>query len=137
MKNKRSLFMLLMIILVAFLAGCATTGNKKFTKGSVDKIVEGKTTKQEVVKLLGQPDDIAYYDKKTVDEYIHRIFLKRPPEDKFPEDKYEFWRYWKFKDFPGLLPYTNRSVEESSTIILNSKGVIIKKIYRKKTEWRP
>ena len=135
---KRNLFMLLMIILVAFLASCATTtGSKQLTKDSVDKIVEGKTTKQEVAKLLGQPDDIAYYDKKTVDEYIHRNFLTRPPEDKFPEDKYEFWRYWKFNDFSGLLPYTNRSVEESSTIVLNSKGVIIKKIYRKKTEWRP
>lgn len=137
MKNKKNLFVTLMLMPIAILAGCSTAGSKNLSKGIVDKIVEGKTTKQEIVKLLGHPNYSTYYDKKTVDEYMHRIYLKRPPEDMFPKDKYEFWLYWKYTTFSGPLPFTNRSVQEIARIIMNSKGVCVKNMYKKKTAWYP
>ncbi|MEI8350054.1 MAG: outer membrane protein assembly factor BamE [Candidatus Omnitrophota bacterium] len=47
-------------ILVLF-SGCATVGTE-IKQTNVDKLQKGKTTKEEVVKVFGQPDT-TYFDK--------------------------------------------------------------------------
>jgi outer membrane protein assembly factor BamE (lipoprotein component of BamABCDE complex) len=46
-----------LILLAAFLAGCVSSG-RKIDQSAADKIEKGKTTKQEVINLIGSPDRI-------------------------------------------------------------------------------
>jgi outer membrane protein assembly factor BamE (lipoprotein component of BamABCDE complex) len=48
---------LVFVLMLGFLSGCASVG-RKIDQSSADKIEKGKTTKQEVITLLGSPDRI-------------------------------------------------------------------------------
>lgn len=48
--------------LLLVLTGCATTG-KEIPATSVEQMQKGKTTKEEVLKMFGQPDN-TYFDKE-------------------------------------------------------------------------
>ena len=50
-----------LFICIIFLSGCATVG-KPIQQTNVDKIQKGKTTKNEVINILGQPDG-SYFEK--------------------------------------------------------------------------
>jgi outer membrane protein assembly factor BamE (lipoprotein component of BamABCDE complex) len=57
---------LVSVVVIALLAGCATSGNEKLkdhTQTSISQqITEGKTTKNEVVAALGQPSSVSFTD---------------------------------------------------------------------------
>lgn len=54
------------VVLIALLAGCATSGNEKLkdhTHSSISQqITEGKTMKNEVTAVLGQPTSVSFTD---------------------------------------------------------------------------
>lgn len=54
------------VVMMALLAGCATSGNERLkdhTQSSISQqIAEGKTTKNEVTAALGQPTSISFTD---------------------------------------------------------------------------
>jgi outer membrane protein assembly factor BamE (lipoprotein component of BamABCDE complex) len=54
------------VAIVALLAGCATSGNEKLkdhTQSSISqRITEGKSTKNEVTAVLGQPTSVSFTD---------------------------------------------------------------------------
>jgi outer membrane protein assembly factor BamE (lipoprotein component of BamABCDE complex) len=56
----------LVLILVATLSACATSGNKRLqnhTETSVSQqIIKGKTKKQEINRLFGEPDNVSFTD---------------------------------------------------------------------------
>lgn len=49
---------LVVVLLVAGLVGCATSG-RKIDQGAADQIEKGKTTKEQVVALIGSPESIS------------------------------------------------------------------------------
>lgn len=49
----RKLFLIFLILI--FLSGCATTHGTKINTTNIPKIEKGKTTKQEVLMLFGEP----------------------------------------------------------------------------------
>lgn len=48
---------LFIILLVAWLAGCVSSG-RKIDQSAADKIEKGKTTREQVINLIGSPDRI-------------------------------------------------------------------------------
>lgn len=48
---------MILVLVIGLLSGCASTG-RKIDQSAADKIEKGKTTKQEVIGLIGSPDRI-------------------------------------------------------------------------------
>ena len=63
-----------------FITGCATAGNKQISEpGTVAKIEEGKSTKDDVRALVGEPTKVNFRDNNTeVWEYIYKRGQVRP-----------------------------------------------------------
>lgn len=62
----KTTYFTLVLLLVATLSACATSGNKHLqnhTETSVSQqIIKGKTKKQEINRLLGDPDNVSFTD---------------------------------------------------------------------------
>ncbi len=56
---------LLLLVVIFFIAGCATTINKK-----VEKIAPGKTTREQVIEIFGKPDKYAWEDETFSEEEL-------------------------------------------------------------------
>ncbi len=54
---KRSIYLFLIIGLVVALVGCSTYG-RKVDQSNLEKIKKGETTREEVLQLIGSPDQI-------------------------------------------------------------------------------
>lgn len=63
---------LLMLIILFSITGCASVGTK-ITQEQITRIEKGKTTKQEVIQLLGKPTMITTTSDTTVLVYIHSV----------------------------------------------------------------
>ena len=120
------------LALTAFLTGCASTGSSQLSKSAVDEFVEGKTTKDEIAAKLLHPQQMMNFDKKGLEEYLYRVFLKRPPESMFPEDKYEVWTYDKWSYVASPIPFTSRETQTNAIFIFSSKDVLVKKFFGEK-----
>ena len=46
-----------LVLMACFVAGCASVG-RKIDQSAADKIEKGKTTKEQVINLIGSPDQI-------------------------------------------------------------------------------
>lgn len=53
--NFRKVIGLALVFSMVILAGCAATVGKDFNESAIDKIVDGETTKSEVVEWFGEP----------------------------------------------------------------------------------
>ena len=88
---------ILLILTVSLLfAACATTNVTKFGRDfdetKTDSIVKGKTTKQEIVQLLGKPHDKTLQESGTEEWiYLHRVteITTKPPPTAFHSAKRE------------------------------------------------
>lgn len=125
-----------MVILSALLVSCASMGSSNLSKGTVEDITEGKTTKDEIVNMLGHPEGMMNFDKKGLEEYLYRITLKRPPEDMFPEDEYEVWTYSKWSYVASPLPFTSHETQQRAIFVINSKNICVKKYFGKEGKFR-
>jgi len=121
----------LSVLAVSFIA-CASTGSSKLSKSVVEEIVEGKTTKDEIAAKLGHPEQMMNLDKKGLDDYMYRLFLKRPPEDMFPEDNYEVWTYSKWSYVASPIPFTSHETQKNCIVVIDSKDICVKKFYGEK-----
>ena len=121
----------LSVLAVSFIA-CASTGSSKLSKSVVEEIIEGKSTKDEIAAKLGHPEQMMNFDKKRLDDYMYRLFLKRPPEDMFPEDDYEVWTYSKWSYVASPIPFTSRETRKNCIFVIDSKDICVKKFYGEK-----
>lgn len=62
----KTVFTTLALVLIAFMAGCATAGNDSLRKESEEsvslKIVEGQTTQAEIKEMFGSPFETTFTD---------------------------------------------------------------------------
>jgi outer membrane protein assembly factor BamE (lipoprotein component of BamABCDE complex) len=124
------------IFLTAILAACTSLGSSNLSKSTVDAFEEGKTTKDQIASALGHPKQMMNFDKKGIEDYMYRVFLKRPPEDMFPRDKYEVWTYNKWSYAASPIPFTSHESEKNSIFIFDSNGVLVKKFFSQKGKFR-
>ena len=132
MKN-RSLS--LTVLLLALVVSCVSTGAPKLSEDKVKTIVEGKSSKDDVIKLLGHPEQSLKLDKINLDNYINRVLATKVPEDMFPVGQYEIWTYNKWSYFaidPLLIPSHESS--KISLVIFDSNDICIKKFYDAESE---
>ena len=133
MKRIKIVVSLLVLVALPFcFISCASTGSSKLSKSMVEGIIEGKTTKDEIASKFGHPEQMMNFDKKGLDDYMYRVFLKRPPEDMFPEDKYEVWTYSKWSYVASPIPFTSHETQKNCMFMINSNDICVKKFYGEK-----
>lgn len=74
--------LLLMFLSVSLLFGCASVG-RKIDQSAVNKIEKGKSTREDVVRLMGAPDQIAIHGQNTMMSY-HYMRATAKPETFIP-----------------------------------------------------
>lgn len=122
--------LLLLILLMCSVASCISAGTPKLSENAIEKLTEGKSSKDEVITLIGHPEESLKLDKVSLENYVNRVLLTEVPEDMFPEDQYEVWTYSKWSYFavdPLLIPSHESS--KISLLIFNSNNICIKIFY--------
>jgi len=118
--------------------GCSRSGNTNLDRQNVDMIVEGRTTGNEILTVLGTPETITTgFRKSAVDKYLRTKFLIEPEQTNLAEDDYEIWSYWYAASgsvpipiLGGLLP--KRPVDRKLWLIINSQRVCVYKVYEER-----
>lgn len=126
----KSNHLLSLIILAISFVSCVSAGTPKLSGNSMDKVVEGKSSKAGVIGLLGEPEELLNLDKTTLDTYLARVLKTTVAEDMYPKGQYEVWNYSKWSYVavdPVLVPSHEKS--RVTLLIFNSDDVCIKKIY--------
>ena len=129
MKVQKGLSLCLMLVLAGLVASCGIylhpLGSKDLSEDTMEQIVEGQTTKDQVRALLGVPMQAMIFDELSLADYLNRTFPQRSTGYMFPEDQYEVWTYTRLAKSLIL----ERNVEERSIIIMNGSEICIVKFY--------
>ena len=131
---RKGLPLLFVVTLAAMVASCGIylhpLGSKNLSEDSMEQIVEGVTTKDEVRTLLGVPMQAMLFDEISLADFLNRTYPKRPTGDIFPEDQYEVWTYTRLVKSLFL----GRNIEERSIIVMNGSEICIAKFYERNGE---
>jgi hypothetical protein len=131
---QKGLPLFFMVTLVVMFASCGIylhpLGSKNLSEDSMEQIVEGVTTKDEVRTLLGVPMQAMLFDEVSLADYLNRTYPERPTGYIFPEDQYEVWTYTRLAKSLVL----GRNIEERSIIIMNGSEICIAKFYERNGE---
>lgn len=116
-------------VLMTFVTACVSTGSSGLFRYNVEKIVEGETTKGEIAKQLGKPEQILILDRKSLENYLNRLAIKNQGEMSLPEDNYEVWIYKKWSHAAGLVFFPSYETAKVCIIVINSKDICVKRLY--------
>jgi len=130
----RSLLLGLLLALTIFVSSCAIQihplGSKNLSEDSMEQVVEGVTTKDEIRSLLGVPMQAMILDEVSLADFLNRTFPQRSAGFVFPEGQYEVWTYSKLTKSLVL----GRNIEERSLIVMSSGEICIAKFYERNGE---
>jgi hypothetical protein len=90
-------------------------------------IVDGKTTREQTVRLLGPPEQKIQTDSFQLEEYLEELTLEKSD---YPKGQYEIWKYFDWR-YPSSSD-THHARQEtlcSCLVVIDDRGVVIKKIY--------
>jgi hypothetical protein len=124
-------YLLLTAVILASVAACVSTGTPKLSKAAVEKVVEGETTKDEIIHLLDKPEQMLKLDKESLENYIRRVSSEKPPDLVFLEGQYEVWTYSKWSSFSGPVFLPGQENAKFCIFIINSDGICLKKLFAK------
>lgn len=125
------IFLFLSAGIMYFVASCVSAGSSKLSENNINKIINGKTTKNEIAEVLGEPEQILNLDKEGLVNYLSRVgFSDSPPHD-FAEDQYEVWIYNRWSHTSGLVLTPSYEEAKVVIIVIDSKSVCIERMYAK------
>lgn len=129
-KRIKSIFLSALIILMGLTNSCVSTGTPQLSVNTIKHVIEGESSKDEVLLLLGPPEQELKLDQKSLYSYIHRVFSSKVSDDEFIEGQYEVWTYNKWSHF-SVDPLMAPSYESSrvSLLVFNGNDICIKKFY--------
>jgi hypothetical protein len=133
LKQKSAYYLFLPILLICFIASCVSAGNSKLTEENVGKIVDGKTNRDEVAEILGEPEEVLQLDKESLENYLNRVAISDPAEINFPEDHYEVLIYKRWSHTTSLVLSPSYEEAKVCIIVINSKNICVKKFYAKES----
>jgi outer membrane protein OmpA-like peptidoglycan-associated protein len=107
------------------------TGNQNLNQSNIANIIEGKTTKYEVISILGEPDEITIgHSKSSIEELQYSLPLTKI--EIVPEDQYELWYYYARNKI--IVNFTKEMYSEIQYyFVINSADVVVTKIYIDRT----
>ena len=128
------LFCLAAIMLL--ITSCVSTGSSSLSSKNADKIISGKTTKNQVVKVLGEPEQMLRLDREALENYLNRVEFGDSPPPHFKEGLYEVWIYNGWNHLSGLVLTPSYEEAKLGIVVIDDRGICIEKFYRKESELR-
>ena len=119
--------------LMYLVTSCVSAGSSNLSLKNTGKIINGKTTKSEIVEVLGEPEQILKLDKEGLENYLGRVAVSDSPSLGFAEDHYELWIYNSWSHAAGLVLTPSYDEAKLCLIIIDSKGVCAEKYYTKES----
>jgi len=111
---------------MAFTSSCALMGPRKL---SVDcaEIVDGVTTGEQIVRLLGSAEHKIQMDSAQLEEYLEELTLDKSD---YPKGQYEVWKYidWRHPAY-SKTDFTWHETLCSCVVVIDDRDVVVKKIY--------
>ena len=126
----RKIGILSILMILNLISGCVSTGTSKLSENEIEKVIEGKSKKNDIIRLFGHPEQSLKLDKMSLDTYIYRVLSTKVPDNMFPEGQYEVWSYNKWSNFtvdPLVVP--SHEISKVCLLIFNSNDICIKKFY--------
>jgi outer membrane protein OmpA-like peptidoglycan-associated protein len=107
------------------------SGNADLTLSNLAKVIEGRSTKYELISILGEPDQIVIgHDKSSVENLLN---ISSPTRTNIiPDGTYEAWHYY-VRNRIILNLSEERYSEKTCFFIINTDDVIIKQSCNDKT----
>jgi hypothetical protein len=97
----------------------------------MEKIINGKTTKKEIVEVLGEPKQILSLDLQGLENYLSRVGVSDSPLHGFAEDQYQLWIYNRWSHMSGLVLSPSYEEARVGIVVINSKSVCVDRLYAK------
>jgi hypothetical protein len=129
-KGINNKFLLLSIILFGLITSCVSIGTSKLSENVMNNVIEGESSKDQVLRLLGPPEQSLISDNTSLDIYINRVVPTKVIGDFILESRYEVWMYSKWSYFavdPFLIP--SKESSKIGLVIFNRNDVCIKRLY--------
>ena len=130
-RQKTAFFLFWAAVLMYLVTSCVSAGSSNFSVKNTKKIISGKTTKSEIVEVLGEPEEILKLDKEGLENYLSRVGVSDSPSLGFAEDHYEVWIYNRWSHAAGLVLTPSYEEAEVCIIVIDSKGVCAERSYAK------
>ena len=132
-RQKTVIFLFWSAVIMYFAASCVSAGSSKLSKGKMEKIINGKTSKNEIAETLGKPEQILNLDKQGLENYLSRIGLSDASQHGFAEDHYEVWIYNRWSHTTTLVLTPSYEEAKVGIVVIDSRGVCAEKMYAKKS----
>jgi outer membrane protein OmpA-like peptidoglycan-associated protein len=107
------------------------TGNENLNQSNIARIIEGKSTKYELLSILGEPDEITIgHTKSSIETLQYNLPLTKI--EIVPEDEYTVWYYYVRNKI--IINFTKEMYSETKYyFIINSADIVLNKLYIDKT----
>jgi hypothetical protein len=132
-RQKMGFFIFWPAALIYLVTSCVSAGSSNLSAKNTAKIINGQTTKNEIVELLGEPEKILKLDKAGLENYLSRVAASDAPPLGFGEDHYEVWIYNSWSHAAGLVLTPSYEEAKVCIIVINSEGVCAEKYYTKES----
>ena len=129
-------FLFWQIMLMYLVASCVSSGSSKVSRRNTDKIMNGKTTKEEAIKLLGEPEQIVKLDKEGLETYLNRVAVSDSPLPEFREGLYELLIYNRWNHAAVLVLTPSYEEAKMCIIVIDSEGVCVERFYARESSFR-
>jgi hypothetical protein len=133
LRQKVVIFLFWSGALIYVVTSCVSAGSSKLTENNMEKIINGKTTRNEIAEVLGEPEQILNLDREGLEKYLSRIGLINSSKHDFGEDQYEVWIYNRWSHATGLVLTPSYEEAKACIIIIDSQSVCVEKIYAKES----
>lgn len=135
-RHKREFSFLWPAVLIYLVTSCVSAGSSNLSLKNTEKIISGETTKNEVAEVLGEPEQILKLTKEGLENYLSGVVVSGPPPQGFGEDIYEVWIYNRWNHAAGLVLTPSYEEAEVCIIVIDGRGVSVKKFYAKESTWK-
>jgi len=133
LRQKMLIFLFWSGALIYVVTSCVSAGSSKLTENNMEKIINGKTTRNEIAEVLGEPEQILNLDREGLENYLSRIGLIDSATHDFGEDQYEVWIYNRWSHTTSLVLTASYEEAKACIIIIDSQSVCVEKMYAKES----
>lgn len=127
----KNLFLYMCCLFIFLLNSCRTThyltGNQNLNQSNIAQIIEGKSTKYELLSILGEPDEITLgHSKSSITELQYSLPLQEIVI--VPDGEYDVWYYYVRNRI--IVNFTKEMYSEIQYyFVINDADIVVKKIY--------
>jgi outer membrane protein OmpA-like peptidoglycan-associated protein len=107
------------------------TGNENWNQSNIARIIDGKSTKYELLSILGEPDEITVgHTKSSIETLQYNLPLTKI--EIVPEGEYTVWYYYVRNKI--IINFTKEIYSETKYyFIINDADIVVNKLYIDKT----